>query len=69
MKLPKSTSSGSCKPDCKGSHCHALRNLDAAVTSQMLVKVRDGTLSLSQLNKACQEAKKLRNLKKKFVAC
>ena len=67
MKLPKSSSSGLCKPDCKGSHFRGLRNLDVAVTSQMLVKVRDGTLPLSQLNKACQEAKKLRDLKKKFV--
>uniref|UniRef100_A0A1X7UDE0 Uncharacterized protein n=1 Tax=Amphimedon queenslandica TaxID=400682 RepID=A0A1X7UDE0_AMPQE len=67
MKLPKSTSSGLHKLDCKGSHFCFLRNLDAAVTSQIQVKVRDGALSLSQLNKACQEAKKLRDLKKTFL--
>lgn len=66
MKLSKSTSK-SCKPDCKGSHLRGLRNLESNITSLMLKRVSDGDLSLQKLNKACQEIKRTRDLKKKFV--
>ena len=66
MKLSKSTSK-SCKPDCKGSHFWGLRNLESNITSLMLKRVSDGDLSLQKLNKACQEIKRTRDLKKKFV--
>lgn len=44
-----------------------LRNQDPVVSPQMLHNVNNGLLPLQQLNKVCQDVKKVRELKKKFV--
>uniref|UniRef100_A0A1X7VBX7 Uncharacterized protein n=1 Tax=Amphimedon queenslandica TaxID=400682 RepID=A0A1X7VBX7_AMPQE len=66
VKLSKKDKS-CCSPECKGSHFRRLRNLEPDIASVMLKQVSEGTLPLQQLNEACYEVKKTRELKKKFV--
>lgn len=56
------------KPDCRGSNFRELRNLDSSTVHSLLVKVRDGHLSLNFLNKECKRVKRMLKLKQVFAS-
>ena len=55
------------KFDCKGSNFRGLRNLDPESILKLLNEIQSGSLALHMLNSRCQQLKKLRDLKTKFV--
>ena len=55
------------KLDCKGVNFKPLRGVAAQTRKELLVKVRDGDLSFSELSRSCKYVKNMADVKKQFM--